>query len=457
MTKKSLQAVILTSRSDLRNAIRDELKRNAIKADSIHPVKTVQECLSKVSGFSSAFLCLDWDIGAEFVLEVLDENSKAGRIESHPCFLIASKIDDNIVAAATEYQVAQIHTGEISASEIKDSLKYIFNEAKNLTPIKKLMLNVANCRKRKDYEGANIVLEPLYNKMGDNPRVAIEYGENLLQLGRYDQALLVLMKASKMNPPQARARHLLAKVYLKKGESDAAIECLKGAQLISPYNVNRLIEMGNLFMDMNSPADAKNSFDEILSFSPDNKEGRLGKGGAMLALGEVNEALSLIRESATTKELASVFNTSAVLAIKRGQHKEGIELYKTALGACGKNSKVEARLWFNMGVGYIKWQKIEDSMHCFKKSEELDPSFENSKHNLAVLQKAKSAAPKKKAKKPSKSVPQSITEHTYEADLDAPMDNLGDMDEDLLSPGGLGANLTNLDFDVDFDDDDLDD
>ena len=50
---------------------------------------------------------------------------------------------------------------------------------------------------------------------------------------------------------------------------EGAIASLKGAQLISPANVQRLLEMGGAYLEIDRPDQANAVFEEILSLAPE--------------------------------------------------------------------------------------------------------------------------------------------------------------------------------------------
>lgn len=458
-----VSAIIFTERADVRNAVRDELRKIGLTTDQLHTPKDEEEVIAQSDSMNEAILVLDWDAGPDIVLNVLDHNRSKGKIDSHCVFMITSKMDANIVAAATEHHVAKIHSGEISSTQIRESLRNVYKEVTNLSPIRQLMKKVGDHKRNGHFQKVHQLLSPIYEKMPNNPRIAVEHGENLLNMGNVEKAEEVLTVVANQDPPYARAKHILAKVFLKKGNHSRAVSCMQGAQLISPYNVKRLLELGNLFLDVNKPQEAKNSFDQVLSIAPKNKGGVIGKSTSMLALGEVNEALSLIKESTNTKELASIFNTSAIISIKKGNHKDAIDLYKTALNAIGKNQKIEARLWFNMGIGFVKWKKPNDSLDCFKKAVDLDSNFLDAQHNISVIEKNLRKTKSKKRtkgapKKPTQSLPVQGIPSVSVPPLKDPEpqhefdDELNELEETLGSEN-LTEEFGELDFDLDFDDD----
>ena len=453
----SLQAIILTQRGELRTACREELKRLGLKPDDLINCKDPSEVLEHSGKAQSAFLILDWDIGGDLVLEALQGNIAKGKVDSNPSFILASQEDKNLLAVAREFSVSQIHLGAVSTENIRGCLKKLMQETKESSPIKSVISKVAKAKAEGEFNLAVQVLKPLYEKMPDNARIAIDLADCYLELGQLDEAKPILDQACASEPKNARAFHVASRYYLKSNDPEAAAKCLEQAKLINPYNVDRLIELGNIFMDIDRPKDAKDSFNSVLDFAPDNKSAKVKKGESMLALGEVNEALALIKEATSIKELASVFNNSAILQIRKGEHEKAIELYRSAMGVVGKNRKVEARLWYNMGIGYVKWQKFDDSLDCFQKSTTADSNFQDAAHNLEKVKAVLASKQGKKSKKKAASPPKApeaaappMALPTIEAeDMSADLGGL----EETIGGEDFTKEFSDFSFDTDFDDD----
>ena len=216
--------------------------------------------------------------------------------------------------------------------------------------------------------------------------------------------------------------------------------------MISPYNVDRLLELGDVLLESNRGGEAKQTYDQIFAIDPNSRRGKVGKGKSMLVLGEVNEALELLKESANSRELASVFNTAAIINMKDGKHEKGMNLYKTAASVLGKNSKVLARLMYNMGIGYVKWKKPQKGLECFQKAVELDPKFENAKFNAEAIINPKSKKPMPAPVSP----PPQMSEDSLPS-----VEQFGGFEESIGADLSLNMddNLINTDFENDFGDD----
>ncbi len=102
----------------------------------------------------------------------------------------------------------------------------------------------------------------------------------------------------------------------------------------------------------------------------------------------MNEALNLLNEFASPRELSAVFNTAAILAIRQKRYDAGFELYQKALQILAKKPKLVSRILYNMGIGYVKFGKPEKGLKCFEKSAEADPEFTDAAHNIKILKTA---------------------------------------------------------------------
>ena len=83
-----------------------------------------------------------------------------------------------------------------------------------------------------------------------------------------------------------------------------------------------LLEIGAAYLEIDRPDQASQAFEEILSLAPELKQAKKGQAKSQLS-GEINEGLNLIRSSLNPREIAAVFNTAAIIAIKNGKYSEG--------------------------------------------------------------------------------------------------------------------------------------
>jgi tetratricopeptide (TPR) repeat protein len=409
-------AILLTKRQDIRDAVRQALKSQGLKADSIHNVLDQKQCLEQIHQHDYAIVVLDWEYGVDRVQGILEKVRQATQLESHPVFLLAAKDDPGILAAAKEYFIQYVAIGEVTFESIRDQVKGLVRDYLNVSPIRKMLMAVETARRSNQDDVVQDMLERLLAKQPDNQRVVIELAEFYIHKNVWEKAEVLLKSFADQPAPQARIKHLYARCCLKKGDHEGAIAALQGAQLLSPYNFERLLEMGSIFLNLDRPEEAEQSFGKALELAPNSKKAKLGKSTSKLLMGEINEALQLMQGVASPRELGAVFNTAAVLAIKSQRFDAGFELYQKAGQILFKNHKLASLVHYNMGIGYVKANKLDKGLKCFQKAAETDPEFIDAKHNLKVLTAALTAA--EHGAKVDAAAPESSSEKDQLSDLD---------------------------------------
>lgn len=385
MATASATAILMIKRPEIRDAVRQVLKAQGLKAENIFNSGDDKDCLRRISKSEYSMLILDWEVGADRVQNVLNQTRKESVAEAHPVFLISAHNDDKIVAMAHEYNVKYVAVGEINVDTIREQIKGLVKEYTHISPIRKMLMAVETHR-RQGQDGAGLdILERLFEKQPENTRIVLEMAEILIHLGHWDKAEDLLKRFIHKPEPYARIRHLYARCRMKRNDHAGAIAALKGAQLISPYNVERLLEMGHLFLKTERLSEAEQAFTQALDLAPQSKEAKFGRSTGKLMSGEINEALQILQGLANPRELSAVFNTAAILAIRSQHFDTGMGLYQKAAQLLSKNGKLAARIYYNMGIGFVKSGHSSKGLKCFQKAVEKDPDFKDAEHNLRIL------------------------------------------------------------------------
>lgn len=380
-------AFIYSKRMEVRDVIRQALKKQGISTNKIQNIMDEKELITAIDTHEFSFLILDWEMGPSSIQAILEKNRKDSIAESHPVFMFAAKDDEKIFQVAAEYFVSNCTIGEINSDTIREQIKSLVGEYTRLNPIRKVILDVEQLRRRGSHEQAHSALLKLLDFAPDNPRAIVELAESFIAQGQWEKAEHLLRPHLELDPPYARIKHLYARCRLKAQDYNGAIASLKGAQLISPYNTERLLEMGEMFLELDRLDEADEAFRGILEIAPESSSAKMGRSKGMLLAGEVNEALGLLRECASMRELSSVFNTAAIIAIKQKKYSVGYNLYKKALQILAKDKKLSAKIVYNMGIGFVKEGDPQKGLQCFIKSNKLDPALANAKHNITILEK----------------------------------------------------------------------
>jgi Flp pilus assembly protein TadD len=109
-----------------------------------------------------------------------------------------------------------------------------------------------------------------------------------------------------------------------------------------------------------------------------------GMAKTLLLTGEINDALTLMKQLSGPREMAAVFNAAAVIAMRGKRFGESGNLYNIALRTVGTDPKVLSKLAYNMGIGYYRKRDIKTAHECFAIAVKLDPKNQKAKTNFAM-------------------------------------------------------------------------
>ncbi|HYX36432.1 MAG TPA: tetratricopeptide repeat protein [Oligoflexus sp.] len=385
-------ATVFISRTTVRSVVVREMKNYGIL--TINVFDSIAECCEDLQKNPDSMLVVDWEHGEQTVTKVLRAAQGPYRVDTRPIYFIALDLAERVISVANEFNVMQIHTGEISQAQIVKNLNELLKFATVTPACRKAFRDVAALRKKGDGEATESILRKLCEDEPNNVRAGVELGATLFDLGRYDDALEWMQKVHASSDGDLRAQHLLARCLMKMGSFEEAQKLLDEAWLISPHNVDRLVDLGNILLSLDKTTEALGKFNDALKLDKDFKEAKIGKAQCSMLEGHVNEAMKFLGQIDTPKELASIFNSAAIIAIRQGHFKQGLSLYKSAVTYVSSDTQVLARVFFNMGVGLVKWGKAAQALSAFEQAATLDAAFTKASHNVEILkaQKAKGGA-----------------------------------------------------------------
>jgi tetratricopeptide (TPR) repeat protein len=389
-------AVIFTTREALLKATAEHLKLKGV-SNVVTPANAA-DCIDALNRFPKGLLVIDWACGQKEVVKALAYNRRRFKDEERPIMLVADQVDEKVVATAAEYHVSQVYSEEINVKTLGARLTNLVIAETMGTDVRRQISDATAARTGGDPKGALGTLQKLLAKHPTNLRIKCEVAETLMQLDEWDKAQKILVGMEAQKPPYLRGVHLLGRCMMKLGKFPEAFKVLEQAQIFNAHDVERLCDIGNILLEMDRVEEATEHFEAASELDPEFRDAKVGMGKAKLVDGDVNQALSILRDVSGDVELASLFNTAAVMNMRQGRHDGGMKLYQSALKALGKDQRLLARLYFNMGIGYRRWKKPEQAKEAFAKSAELDPKYDKAQKQIELMNGGKpTAAPLPKA------------------------------------------------------------
>ncbi len=377
-------AVVFTQRSDIASVIRAELKD--LHVDPIFTPEGLERCIEDLISNSQAILALDWQVGVDSAFQVLEAVRRPLRATIRPVFLFSQNDHEGLDALAAEYGVVQIHIGSVTRNIIREKLAAIVRAEGFPNAVKDGLRLVAEARERGDWLKAQSILSDLRNQFPGNARIDVDFAQNCFELSDLKAATNAIMPHCKTDPADPRALNILGRIQLRQGLFEKATVTLQRAKLISPLNIERLINLGEAYLSINMIERAEKNFRAAVDLGSKDPKAIGGLGKSLLLGDRVNEGLVFLRQLSSNREMASVFNSSAVLIIRSGRFAEGMKLYHVAIDTVEKESPVLSKLAFNMGIGFIRKQDPESAARCFAIALKLDPDNHKAEKNLAFLE-----------------------------------------------------------------------
>lgn len=211
-------------------------------------------------------------------------------------------------------------------------------------------------------------------------RLMLTAGRYLREKAEYGYAEQLLMAGLKMDPTSPMLFNELGKVYLQMSRFAEARKALLKAQELSPDNIERLCSLGNLSLRDHDVAQAQSYFDQASAIDATND---LSVSGQALCR-NVDHFLRNHPTDAIPNSYAGLLNAIGIMMVQEGDFAEGLEHYKAALTHLERDS-LKAKLAFNLGLGYLRWQKEDLALPWFKLASNLQPGFSKCLHQLERL------------------------------------------------------------------------
>lgn len=196
-----------------------------------------------------------------------------------------------------------------------------------------------------------------------------------------------LKQTLRINPENLWAANKLGQHYLRNRRAAEGIEILQKLSRFHELNAERLLVLGDAFLNAGRPVEAGDALSKGQHLTG-GRDARFAEALAKVDLlcGDVPSALSKVGKKYLSPPVVAFLNTRAVMATRSGKHDQGIKLYHDAVaGADPDDRLVLAKLYFNMGLAYVRSRRIEHGIDAFAKSITVGGTqFDRAKKPLSV-------------------------------------------------------------------------
>lgn len=186
-------------------------------------------------------------------------------------------------------------------------------------------------------------------------------------LRQYDKACEAYENASRTSAMYLEPLRKMAEVYAETGNTAKRLECLERLGRLSPLNVERKLTLGEIYLQMNRPENARKIFDQAMTLS-DREATEYTRAWLFAwptsiwtrtlqtAVAFLQRGLEAKRGFWGTEDLLT-FNRVGILLRRAGKWREAAEEYLKAL----KVAPNDENLHYNLSMAYLEGKDFESA------------------------------------------------------------------------------------------------
>ena len=355
-----------------------------------------REALAAIKKYPVDFIIADWNMpnmsGIE-LLAVIKENPAYIDI---PFLMVTGENSKDKIAYAVEEGVDGYLIKPLSQEKIINTVRKVLDEKSNPNTLNNKVRKITRLIIQKKYDEALTLGKQILGEE-ERPEILLLIGECYLHKKDYEKAKKYVQKALEFNNRDSKALCLIGKICMAEEKYEEAIKYLRQSSEMNPLNLNRKIEIGNVYLKLGLVNEAAEEFGSMKE-SEITDLNKVQIGAAYLSHGDVKKAGEYLEKTVDpVPETISVFNNYAMELRKLGEYDECIRQYEK----CLKIERGNYFIFYNLGRVYFELEKYEESQKALEDSLKSN----NTKPAQKLLDYVKSIRARKynrRVKKPSK-------------------------------------------------------
>ena len=357
------RVVIVDDEAVVKNAMAKALFSEGVR--EIQSFADPQEAWQSIESKPPQMLVLDWKMDGMTGAQVLQRCRANPVLQDMPILVVSGFLNRQDFHMMDEYILVNKCEKPITAKSLIRAAASLWSEslwfAEQRTEVNRLVKEVlANPRKS---------ISPLLGKLSTSPRplpICLTAVRILIEQKALNQArdLTEWILAKEPNSPAALT--MRGKVLILLHQFNDAIQILEKARTLFPENPERLCLLGDASLNMFDTESASRYFSQARKQDPTWERAAAGQA----LTDNVGTWLSQSDLSKAPTSFAAMLNAIGVSMVRTGRFDDGVHHYETAMEYVSQAYE-QARLAFNLGLGYARWQKHESAADWFAKSAEL--------------------------------------------------------------------------------------
>lgn len=325
----------------------------------------------------------DWNMpkmnGTEFLRAVRDDE----QLKATPFIIITGEVDQSTVAEAGEVDVDAYLLKPFTHEDLKKKIEEVLERKRNPSEME-ILLNVAKVYiEARQYDMALDELRKAMKQNPRSPRLCLIMGQVMEEKGDMENARKMYERSVQFGHQFVKGHEALARVANAQGDTEKAAEHLKQAVRISPNNVERNLNLGQVLIKTGHKQEAQKLLKVVMQQADKNKADIcLQVGETLMQAGMAGEASEVFQQALKADPSAiHIYNRLGIALRRQKKFQEAIDNYRMAIKIDPENEN----LYYNLGRAYYDIGNKEMSAAAMKKALKLYPEFAEAQDFLSKM------------------------------------------------------------------------
>jgi len=208
------------------------------------------------------------------------------------------------------------------------------------------------------------------------------FGNDLFQRGKVDEAIVQYQAALQLKPDHAEAHYNLGNALMRKGNVEEAIAHFQSALESKPDDAKARYNLAVALLQKGNMDQAIDQFRQVLQIKPDDVVARNNLGNALFQNGAAEEAVAQFQKVLQLKpEYAEAHFNLGYLLLQTGRLDEAVLQFQMVLQFKPDNEETH----YQLGNALFQKGKVDEAMVQYQKAVQINPDYSEAQNNLAWL------------------------------------------------------------------------
>jgi len=361
----------------MRDMLRVMLKKNGYV--NLTMAESGKHALKHIALKPMDMVITDWNMPNMSGIELLKHIKGDPGLYTIPVMMISDERASDKVLYAVEEGADGFLVKPFSENDLIRNIKLVLAKSASTDAMKQKISEMRRLKLSKNYrEALELGFEIL--KSAKNQSVALMTCECLYQVEEYDKAIAMIADTDEKSR-SSKHTNLLGKIHLNLGQYEQGIIALEQAVKMNPLNYERKIDLAGAYFAAGRNEDGEKVIQGILSARPTDLE-LVSIAQIYLDQDQMDKAGDCLKRTVDPiKETVPVFNNYAVALRRADRLDDATDIYLK----CLKIDPDSDVLHYNLAVLYAKSNKLKEAREAAESAMKLNPDNEYTKDLLKKL------------------------------------------------------------------------